>query len=214
MTTVDVPLGELIAARAALVAEIVGRMPEAHRQFRVGFKQGAPDWALLGRGIRMRNNSKMLALIAACEDAGKLRQWIANGRKEKQIDIEEAAFRRLIAILPKEEPGTVEHDFWRTVHAFEHVLSEERGKTTRLARTRQKVARVGEIATLKDWALSTKSTDGFDMLIERGMPELAGEAIVLRHSERFDAAVVAAARERLEGAGIDPDKLPTGYQES
>lgn len=162
----------------------------------------------------MRDYSKMLALVAVCDDAGKLKQWITNARKENQKELEDAAFRRLIAILPKELPGTVEHDFWRTVHAFEHVLSEERGKTTRLARTRQKVARVGEIATLKDWALSTKSTDGFDMLIERGMPELAGEAIVLRHSGRFEAAVVEAARKRLEEAGIDLDKLPKGDQDS
>jgi predicted nucleotidyltransferase component of viral defense system len=48
MMTVDAPLEELITARATLVSEIVGRMPEAHRRFLVGFKQGAPDWALLG----------------------------------------------------------------------------------------------------------------------------------------------------------------------
>jgi hypothetical protein len=48
MTTVDVPLDELIAARAALVAEIVERMPEAHRRFLVGFKEGGADWNLLG----------------------------------------------------------------------------------------------------------------------------------------------------------------------
>ncbi len=47
MTTVDVPLEELIAARAALVNEIVGNMPEGHRQFLVRFKQGNPDWTLL-----------------------------------------------------------------------------------------------------------------------------------------------------------------------
>ena len=39
---------ELIAARAALVADIVGRMPKEHRQFLVGFKEGAPDWGLRG----------------------------------------------------------------------------------------------------------------------------------------------------------------------
>ena len=156
----------------------------------------------------MPDHSKMLALIAASEDEGKLRTWIANAQKEKQKDIEDAAFRRLIHILPKEAPGTVEHDFWRTIHAFEHMLSEERGKTTRLARTRQKVARVGEIATLRDWALGNKSTDGFTMLIERNMPELTGEAIVLRHDDRFEANVVAAARKRLEEAGVDVSRLP------
>lgn len=102
----------------------------------------------------------------------------------------------------------MEYDFWRTIHAFEHVLSEERGKTTRLARTRQKVARVGEAETLEDWALSEKRTDGFNMLIERNMPELTGEAIVLRHPHRFGAKVVAAAMRRLEEVGINIAALP------
>ncbi len=39
------------------------------------------------------------------------------------------------------------------------------------------------------------------MLIERGMPELTGEAIVVRHSDRFSDDVVAAARRRLNDVG-------------
>lgn len=158
----------------------------------------------------MADETKLLGLIASCDDPRKLRIWIENARKEKREDIAAAAFRRLVAVLPKEKPGSVEHDFWRTIHAFEHVLSEERGKTTRLARTRQKVARVGEIETLKDWATSAKSTDGFAMLLERKMPELTGEAIVLRHPDRFEAPVIEAARRRLEEAGIDVAALPSG----
>ncbi|WP_027155600.1 hypothetical protein [Mesorhizobium sp. WSM2561] len=56
--------------------------------------------------------------------------------------IAEAAFRRLVAVLPKEKPGSIEHDFWQTIQGFEMILSDERGKTTRLTRTRQKVARL------------------------------------------------------------------------
>jgi hypothetical protein len=37
----------LIAAREALMAEIVGRMPASHRRFLVSFERGEPDWALL-----------------------------------------------------------------------------------------------------------------------------------------------------------------------
>jgi len=158
----------------------------------------------------MPDYAKILAMIAASDDPAKLRQWIANARRENDKTVEDAAFRRLVEILPKEKPGSVEHDFWRTIYAFEHVLSQERGKTTLLARTRQKAGRVGEIATLKDWAVSTKGTDGFNMLIERGMPELTGEAIVLRHAEQFDAAVAEAARKRLEEAGVDIGSLPGG----
>jgi hypothetical protein len=156
----------------------------------------------------MPDSTKMLGLIATCDDEEKLRSWIANARKAEQKDVEDAAFRRLVEILPKEAPGTVQHDFRRTIHAFEHILTEERGRTTRLARTRQKVAKVGEIATLRDWALASKSTDGFDMLLERNMAELTGEAIVLRHADQFDASVVSAAQKRLESAGVDVSRLP------
>lgn len=155
----------------------------------------------------MKDHAKILALIESCDDSEKLRLWITNARKKGEDGVAEAAFRRLIAVLPKEKPGTIEHDFWQTIFAFEHALSEERGKTTRLARTRQKVARVGEVQTLKDWALSSTKTDGFAMLLERNMPELTGEAIVLRHANSFDTEVVAAASRRLEEAGVDVGSL-------
>ena len=157
----------------------------------------------------MSDYARIRAQIAACDDPEKLRRWIVNARNKNETDISDAAFRRLIAIMPQEQPGTVKYDFWQTIHAFEHMLSEERGKTTRLARTREKVARVGVIETLKDWALSNHRTDGFEMLLERSMPELTGEAIILRHRESFEEVVVAAARKRLESAGIDVTALPS-----
>jgi hypothetical protein len=146
--------------------------------------------------------------ISACDDPVKLRQWIVNARKEGEVGIADAAFRRLIAILPQEQPGTIEHDFWQTIHAFEYVLTEERGKTTLLSRTRQKVGRVGVIQTLTDWALNDKGTDGFRMLLDRSVPELTGEAIILRHAKAFDEAVVEAAHRRLVEAGVDMMRLP------
>jgi hypothetical protein len=157
----------------------------------------------------MADHSKMLAFIAKCDDAEKLRSLIKNAQKEGVQTIADAAFKRLVAVLPTERPGTVEYDFWRTVHAFEHALTEERGRTTRLGRTRQKVKRVGVVQTLRDWALDKQGTDGFEMLLERNMPDLTGEAIVLRHPEHFEPEVLAAAREKLTQAGVDLAKLPT-----
>lgn len=121
---------------------------------------------------------KALEYIAGCDDAQALGQLVENARKQGQPEVERAAFKKLVAIVPGVAEGSLEHDFWTTVHAFEFILSQERGKTTRLARTRQKVQRVGVRNTLHDWALG-KQTDGFEMLIERGMPELCGEAIVV-----------------------------------
>ena len=48
MTTEPVALDDLLEARAALVASIVGKMPDRHRRFLITFEKGAPEWDLLG----------------------------------------------------------------------------------------------------------------------------------------------------------------------
>lgn len=48
MTTEPVALGDLAAAREALIATIIGGMPAAHRDFLLRFKRGEPDWSLVG----------------------------------------------------------------------------------------------------------------------------------------------------------------------
>lgn len=151
----------------------------------------------------MADTSRILAYLASCEDKDALATLIENARKQGEVEVEQAAFRKLIAIVPEANPGSLEHDFWTTIHAFEFILTRERGKTTRLARTRQKVQRSGVTATLTDWAFG-KQTEGFDMLIERGLPELCGEAVVMRHSDQFPQNVVDAARQRLLDVGYDP----------
>lgn len=47
MTRQPVELETLLAAREALIADIVGAMPDAHRQFLLAFERGEPDWAVL-----------------------------------------------------------------------------------------------------------------------------------------------------------------------
>jgi hypothetical protein len=47
MTEQQVSLEDLLAAREELIADIVGKMPEAHRKFLVSFERGEPDWPLL-----------------------------------------------------------------------------------------------------------------------------------------------------------------------
>lgn len=48
MTNLPVPLDELLNAREAIIAAIVGNMPDEHRRFLVSFERGEPDWQLLG----------------------------------------------------------------------------------------------------------------------------------------------------------------------
>jgi predicted nucleotidyltransferase component of viral defense system len=47
MTEEPVSRDELVAAREALIEEIAGKMPDAHRQFLLAFERGQPDWTLL-----------------------------------------------------------------------------------------------------------------------------------------------------------------------
>ena len=48
MTENPVSIDELYAARDLLIANIVGKMPDAHRRFLISFERGKPDWNLLG----------------------------------------------------------------------------------------------------------------------------------------------------------------------
>ncbi|MGL9623011.1 nucleotidyl transferase AbiEii/AbiGii toxin family protein [Bradyrhizobium sp. U531] len=48
MTADEVILNELLEARETLIAEIAGKMPQAHKDFLMGFKRGEADWRLLG----------------------------------------------------------------------------------------------------------------------------------------------------------------------
>jgi hypothetical protein len=64
----------------------------------------------------MSNHAKIIDGILNCDDPEKLRIWIKNARNQNADDIADAAFRKLISIVPSEQPGTVEHDFWQTVH--------------------------------------------------------------------------------------------------
>lgn len=47
MTAEPVALDELLQAREAIITEIVGNMPDHHREFLVSFERGSPVWDLL-----------------------------------------------------------------------------------------------------------------------------------------------------------------------
>lgn len=146
---------------------------------------------------------RSLDYIASCSDPDKLRQISANAQKQRNDEVREAARRRLYEVLPAEKPGTLEYEVWQSIHALEDTLSDERDKTTRLARTRQKIKRDGEARTVADLILK-RASDGFHMLIERNLPELTFEAVALRYPDRFESHVLEAALVRLEEVGYQP----------
>lgn len=158
---------------------------------------------------KVADHSKILDNIAKSTDASQLRRIRDNAKRLRETAVDDAAFRRLVEILAQHEPGSIEHDFWKTIHAFEELLRDARGKTVRLSRTRQKVSKVGIKRTLIDFAMNKAPTSGFEMLIEMDHADLTGEALILKHGLSFDSEVRAAARKRLENAGVNIGTLRT-----
>lgn len=155
-----------------------------------------------------------LNAITNMTEPSRLRELIKNARQKKSHTVERAAFLRLCEVQPEANPGTVEFDVWKSIHALEEMLRDERGKTILLSRTRQKISKDGEAKTASDLTMKRGASQGFDDLINRGHPELTFEAVVLRHPKTFDAEVTSAARVRLEDAGVDIHKfLSTEEQE-
>ncbi|MBO9518476.1 MAG: hypothetical protein J7493_10440 [Porphyrobacter sp.] len=140
---------------------------------------------------------RALNLVDRCIEPAKLKQIAQNARNAGADDVERAALLKLYSVMPAAKLGTLEHDVWQSVYALEGALKQERGKTTLLARTRQKLQRDGELKTVSDLVLGKESA-GFQMLIDRNMPELTFEAVALRHALRFDGPILNAARARLE----------------
>ena len=149
------------------------------------------------------DRSRVLNNIAQCDDPTKLRQYMKNARQRGADDVYHAAFHQLISVQPSAQLGTVAHDVWRTIYAFEELLKEERGKTVRLSRTRQKIRRDGEVKTVTDLTLKAEPSAGFHMLKDRGILELSFEALVVARADHFPNDVVDAASDRLESHGVD-----------
>ena len=149
------------------------------------------------------NRARILDAIEKCDDPAALRRIMKNAKQRGGDDVYNAAFQRLITVQPSAQVGTIAHDVWRAIYAFEEVLREERGRRVPLARTRQKIQRVGEVKTVTDLALKKTPSEGFGMLKERGMLKLSFEALVLARAEHFPNNVVEAARRRLEAEGMD-----------
>ena len=109
--------------------------------------------------MKQPDRSRVLHNIANCDDPAKLRQYMKNARQRGADEVYDAAFQRLISVQPSAEVGSVAHDVWRTIYAFEELLKEERGRTVRLMRTRQKIQRDGEVQWWTSLSSRTRRTD-------------------------------------------------------
>ncbi len=159
--------------------------------------------AMTEKELAARNDAA-LSRVGAMDDPDKLRNLMANADRMGVTPVRDAAFRRLALVQTEGEPGTIEHDTLQTVFAYEQLIREELGKAKRLTRTRTKLTKSGAVNALTDMPTTTADYAAFDTLVTRGLEDLTGEAVILRHGEAFDDATRDAATARLEAAQTAP----------
>jgi hypothetical protein len=131
-------------------------------------------------------------------DANGLRQLMTNARRLGRTDVYWKAFGQLCVLQGISESDPLHRDFAQTLAAYEELLTDKNGRTTRASRTRQKLARKGVEQSLEDWALATQPTEGFALLMDNELEHLTGEHLVIKYSDRFSAEAVKRARVRIE----------------
>ena len=140
-------------------------------------------------------------------DPKLLRNLLENASRAGRDDLVLQCQIRIAQLAGAQYQTPLEREFWAAVAAAEELASQKNGRKTLLNRTRQKVKRVGIKKCLEDWAFHKGTTQGFDILVQGGHPELTGEAIVVRHASEFSEDAVTAARQRLVDYDINIDNV-------
>jgi hypothetical protein len=135
-------------------------------------------------------------------DPAKLKTLMANAKRLGDNETYIQAFRQLCRVQGRNYDDPLDRDFHEVMAALEQALTDARGKTTRLNRTRQKLQRVDVQTLINDLATSKTPSQGFLHLLEFGMGDMSAEYLVLKYSDRFPSTTVAAAKRRLEEFGI------------
>lgn len=135
--------------------------------------------------------------ISSYSDPVLLRTLMENARRMGREDIWREAFDRLCSLEGADKEDPLERAFYRTLAAYEQLLTQKNGRATRASRTRVKLKGKGVVACLEDWARSKEPPESFDLLVAHGMIELTGEQLVLTYPDRFSAEAIAGATARL-----------------
>ena len=81
--------------------------------------------------------------ISRMTEPHRLRALMKNAERLKRPDVKANAFRRLCALEGLACEDALDRDFCTTLNAYEELLTEKNGRTTKAARTRQKLRNKG-----------------------------------------------------------------------
>ena len=141
------------------------------------------------------------------DDVAKVRALMASAERLNVQDLATACIRRISELEGRRFADPVERRFWEIISVFEELLTKENGRTSRAARTREKVKRVGVVQTLNDLAASSKPSEGFRRLVDAGLSDFLFEYLVLENPDRFTSLAVTTAGNRLEAHDLPLSRI-------
>jgi len=131
-------------------------------------------------------------------DVSELTKLMANAKQQGNDEVYNQAFLRRCEIEGFDHSDPLHKAFYEVLAAYESLLEEKHGRRQQASYTRRKLRDKGVEQCLEDWALDTKETDGFHMLMDRGFVKLTAEFVVTQFPDRFSNHIVEAASARLK----------------
>ena len=141
----------------------------------------------------MDERIQRLDTLKKCDNFAK------NATERGRPDLAKEARQRAVQIRAEEHgaQSAAEKEALQAVYAYEDLLTNKNGRTTRASRTWQMIKRHGIIEAVERAVKRDAVTQGYTMLVEMGLEEHAFEAVILRHPEVFSQEAVAISRKRL-----------------
>ncbi len=145
--------------------------------------------------------------IAALKTPESCRIVMERAKARGLDEVYSAVFRRYCELVGHDADDPTDplvRGFHEMLAAYEQLLTEKNGRTTSASRTRQKIGNKGVYQSLIEWTNAKTETEGFKLLVAKGLPEFTGEYLVAKHATRFPPDIVERATERLRQYDITP----------
>lgn len=129
----------------------------------------------------------------------KCENFARNATERGRPDLAAEARQRSVQLRAEkhEAKSAAEKEALQAVYAYEDLLTNKNGRTTRASRTWQMIKRHGIVEAVERAVKRDAVTQGYTMLVGMGLEEYAFEAVILRHPEVFSEEAVQVSRARL-----------------
>lgn len=119
--------------------------------------------------------------------------------EKDRVDLANQARQRAVQLRAEKygANSSAEKEALEAVYAYEAVLTEKNGRTTRASRTWQMIRNHGIIGAVEKAVNRPDETQGYRVLIKLGLEDYAFEAVILRYPNLFSPEAVRISRERM-----------------